>query len=144
MIIFTTYDDPNADRGTSIVSQGCTVRPNLYIPPAGHPNSRRRAPPDPATPSTGVGAGFRGASVSSHITSHAVRMPFLPLVYAALAAAGGCQQIHDRFGGAKTAFNGDSALAYVKPQLAFGPRVPGTPAHEKEADWIIAQKLGRT
>jgi hypothetical protein len=71
-------------------------------------------------------------------------MLFIPLVYAALATLAGCQQIHDRFGGAKTAFKGDSALAYVKPQLAFGPRVPGTPAHEKEADWIIAQMKLRT
>lgn len=74
----------------------------------------------------------------------AVRMFVIPLVGVALATLGGCQQIHDRFGGAKTAFNGDSALAYVKPQLAFGPRVPGTPAHEKEADWIIAQMRKRT
>ncbi|MEI6885871.1 MAG: M28 family peptidase [Bacteroidota bacterium] len=33
-------------------------------------------------------------------------------------------------------FNKDSAYAYVVTQLAFGPRVPGTPAHEKCAGFI--------
>ncbi|MCX6286983.1 MAG: M28 family peptidase [Bacteroidetes bacterium] len=33
-------------------------------------------------------------------------------------------------------FNKDSAYAYVVAQLAFGPRVPGTPAHEKCAEYI--------
>ena len=81
--------------------------------------------------------------ISLHESS-AVRMFVIPFAGVALATLAGCQQIHDRFGGAKTAFNGDSALAYVKPQLAFGPRVPGTAAHEKEAAWIIAQMRKRT
>ena len=59
-------------------------------------------------------------------------------------AASGCDSIKERFGGAKTAFDAKQALEYVKPQLAFGPRVPGTPAHEKEADWIIAAMKQRT
>jgi len=33
-------------------------------------------------------------------------------------------------------FNKDSAYAYVVAQLAFGPRVPGTPAHQKCAEYI--------
>jgi len=41
---------------------------------------------------------------------------------------------HDR-----TAFDGNAALGYVKTQLDFGPRVPGTPPHEKEAEWLVAQ-----
>jgi glutaminyl-peptide cyclotransferase len=44
-----------------------------------------------------------------------------------------------RGGGAKTAFNGDSALAYARTQVAFGPRVPGTDAHKRAGDWIAAQ-----
>ncbi|MEP7382548.1 MAG: M28 family peptidase [Gemmatimonadota bacterium] len=33
-------------------------------------------------------------------------------------------------------FNGETALGYVREQLAFGPRVPGTPAHVAAGDWI--------
>lgn len=45
-------------------------------------------------------------------------------------------------GGGKTAFDGDSAFAYVETQVAFGPRVPGTPGHRKAGDWI-AERLRR-
>jgi glutaminyl-peptide cyclotransferase len=34
------------------------------------------------------------------------------------------------------AFNADSALAFVKAQTDFGPRVPGTDAHEDCAAWL--------
>ena len=34
-------------------------------------------------------------------------------------------------------FNADSALAYVKVQCDFGPRVPGTKAHEECASYLI-------
>lgn len=40
------------------------------------------------------------------------------------------------------AFNADSALAFVKAQTDFGPRVPGTEAHDRCADWLVA-KLGQ-
>src|SRR5215218_7524068 len=33
-------------------------------------------------------------------------------------------------------FDGPSAFAYIQRQLAFGPRVPGTQAHEKMGDWL--------
>ena len=33
-------------------------------------------------------------------------------------------------------FSADSAMAYVAAQCAFGPRVPGTAAHDSCADWI--------
>ncbi|MEI6889369.1 MAG: M28 family peptidase [Bacteroidales bacterium] len=36
-------------------------------------------------------------------------------------------------------FNKDSAYAYVVAQLAFGPRVPGSPAHEKCAEYITTK-----
>jgi hypothetical protein len=36
-------------------------------------------------------------------------------------------------------FNQDSAFAFVKAQLAFGPRVPGSDAHRKCADYLIAK-----
>lgn len=37
------------------------------------------------------------------------------------------------------AFDGDSAYAYVKRQVDFGPRVPNTEAHRKAADWMVAE-----
>ncbi|RXK48913.1 M28 family peptidase [Aquirufa rosea] len=36
-------------------------------------------------------------------------------------------------------FSPDSAYAYVKQQVDFGPRVPGTVAHKNCQDWIIAK-----
>ena len=35
------------------------------------------------------------------------------------------------------AFNQDSAYAYVKKQVDFGPRVPGTETHETCKDWFV-------
>jgi hypothetical protein len=34
-------------------------------------------------------------------------------------------------------FNGDSAYAFVKKQVDFGPRVPGSEAHKKTQQWLI-------
>jgi glutaminyl-peptide cyclotransferase len=33
-------------------------------------------------------------------------------------------------------FDGTTAFGYIERQVAFGPRVPGTPAHEKMGDWL--------
>jgi glutaminyl-peptide cyclotransferase len=33
-------------------------------------------------------------------------------------------------------FDGQSAFGYIERQVAFGPRVPGTEAHEKMGDWL--------
>jgi len=35
------------------------------------------------------------------------------------------------------AFDASSAFDFVKKQVEFGPRVPGTPAHEACADWFV-------
>ena len=48
------------------------------------------------------------------------------------------------FGGPKTGFDGQAALGYVKEHLAFGPRAPGTPAHDSAGAWIVAQMKKRT
>src|SRR5262249_38061753 len=32
--------------------------------------------------------------------------------------------------------DGQAALAYAKAQLDFGPRIPGTPGHQKMAAWL--------
>jgi len=34
-------------------------------------------------------------------------------------------------------FNADTAYAYTAQQVAFGPRIPNTPAQKKCADWLI-------
>jgi len=61
-----------------------------------------------------------------------------------LATVLGCDTVDQfRGGGAKTAFNGDSALAYARVQVNFGPRVPGTPGHRRAGDWIVAQMRAR-
>lgn len=41
-------------------------------------------------------------------------------------------------------FDADSAYAFIDAQVAFGPRVPGTPAHEKCENYIVSslQKFG--
>ncbi len=70
-------------------------------------------------------------------------MPLLPIFFAAVALCG-CDKIQSRFSGPKTAFNGEAAMGYVRAQLAFGPRVPGTAAHRKAGDWIIAEMKKRT
>lgn len=64
-------------------------------------------------------------------------MFLLPLVLLA------CSRERGGGGGARTSFDGATALGYVKTQLDFGPRVPGTPAHVKTGDWIVAQMKTR-
>lgn len=36
-------------------------------------------------------------------------------------------------------FNADSAYHYVATQVAFGPRIPNTPAHEEAADYLVGK-----
>ena len=52
----------------------------------------------------------------------------------ALAVSVGCDKFQS---GPKTDFNADSAYSYAKQQVAFGPRVPGTPGAVKAGDWIV-------
>lgn len=42
-------------------------------------------------------------------------------------------------GGSSVAFDADSALAYLKKQVDFGPRVPNTDAHRLAGDWMISE-----
>ena len=42
-----------------------------------------------------------------------------------------------------TGFSGAAAYQYAAAQVAFGPRVPGTPAAKAAGDWIIAQMKSR-
>ncbi|HEX4573860.1 MAG TPA: hypothetical protein VH158_01920, partial [Gemmatimonadales bacterium] len=36
-------------------------------------------------------------------------------------------------------FDGPRAFGYLEQQMQFGPRIPGTPAHERTGDWILAR-----
>jgi glutaminyl-peptide cyclotransferase len=71
-------------------------------------------------------------------------MPLLPILCTALVALSGCSKLQDRFSGPKTAFDGQAALGYAKQQVDFGPRTPGTPAHDKAGDWITTEMKKRT
>jgi peptidase M28-like protein len=42
-------------------------------------------------------------------------------------------------GGGTKEFNGQQAFSYIERQMAFGHRIPGTPAHRATGDWILAQ-----
>ncbi len=54
------------------------------------------------------------------------------LLIAACGGAGGSQPAAQN-----SDFDGEAALGYVKTQLEFGPRVPGSPGHVKTGDWIV-------
>ena len=42
-----------------------------------------------------------------------------------------------------TGFDGAAAMGYVRAQLGFGARVPGTPAHRAAGDWLVAELAKR-
>jgi glutaminyl-peptide cyclotransferase len=65
--------------------------------------------------------------------------PFLAAALV-LTSAASCDRIRP---GPRTAFDGEQAMAYVREQLAFGPRVPGTEAHRRTGDWIVTQMRQR-
>ena len=62
------------------------------------------------------------------------------MLAAALPLLGACDKLPMR---ARTAFNADSAMSYTRAQVAFGPRVPGTPGAEKAGDWIVTMMKQR-
>ena len=64
----------------------------------------------------------------------------LPILLCALVSIAAC---HDGAVTPKTAFNGAAAFGYVRTQLAFGTRIPGTPGAQQCGDWIIAQMRQR-
>lgn len=49
-----------------------------------------------------------------------------------------CQARAGAGSGAKE-FNGQTAFGYVQQQMAFGPRVPNTPGHQRTGDWLEAE-----
>jgi glutaminyl-peptide cyclotransferase len=68
----------------------------------------------------------------------------ITLLLAALPALAACDRsATDAAVTPKTAFDANAAMAYTKAQLAFGPRVPGTPGASKAGDWIVEQMKQR-
>ena len=60
------------------------------------------------------------------------------LLMAACGGAGGSQAATRT-----TDFDGDAALGYVKTQLDFGPRIPGSQGHKRAGDWIVQMMRAR-
>lgn len=60
------------------------------------------------------------------------------LLMACQAKAGGGSA-----GSNQVEFSGPTALSYVQQQLAFGPRVPNTPGHQKTGDWLLQELRAR-
>jgi glutaminyl-peptide cyclotransferase len=71
-----------------------------------------------------------------------VRMLPLSLLLAALSALTACDKLPGAFG-PKTGFDAKAAMEYTKAQVAFGPRVPGTPQAARAGDWIVAMMKQR-
>lgn len=65
------------------------------------------------------------------------------LLVAAACDRGGVAGGNDAMARATTPFDGERALGYVRTQLDFGPRIPGTEGHRKTGDWITAQMRQR-
>ena len=61
----------------------------------------------------------------------------------ALSAVTACGATSDKPGAAaaksSNEFNADSAMSYIKQQVAFGPRIPGSAASTMTGDWIVAR-----
>ncbi|HEX9108272.1 MAG TPA: hypothetical protein VF832_13610, partial [Longimicrobiales bacterium] len=67
------------------------------------------------------------------------------LVVSSIITAG-CKKSSDGAQGAQSGatqqspappFDENAAFALLKQQVAFGPRVPGTPGHKKQLDWMV-------
>lgn len=61
-------------------------------------------------------------------------------ILGALVVLGGCGGSGDaaqQAGGEARPFDGEAAIGYVREQLAFGPRVPGTEGHRRAGEWIV-------
>ncbi|HMG17649.1 MAG TPA: M28 family peptidase, partial [Gemmatimonadales bacterium] len=55
----------------------------------------------------------------------------------------GCQARAGNGAKSPVEFNGNTAFTYVERQMAFGPRVPNTPGHQKTGDWLLAELRAR-
>jgi hypothetical protein len=76
----------------------------------------------------------RAPSIFPNSPTHTAISRLGRLALLALPLLAACDLLPSR---AKTAFVADSAMSYTRQQLAFGPRVPGTPAAARAGDWIV-------
>ena len=63
------------------------------------------------------------------------RSPPPPRLAACIALAFACTAKSGA--GRPREFDGQRAFGYLQQQMQFGPRIPGTPAHERTGDWIL-------
>jgi hypothetical protein len=84
------------------------------------------------------GSGWLGSTRAAFQAASSVLGPRSLLVIFLVAAC----ETTESFA-AKTAFNGARAMEYVRTQLDFGPRIPGTEGHRRTGDWIVAQMRER-
>jgi Zn-dependent M28 family amino/carboxypeptidase len=66
-------------------------------------------------------------------------MKLVPCIYVLLMPLAACGPGGERV----REFSGDTALAYIQAQVAFGPRVPNTEGHRRAGDWLAAQLATR-
>ena len=69
--------------------------------------------------------------------------PRIALICCVVVALAGCRRSACLFACRKTAFDGSAALVYAKATLSFGPRTPGTGAHDRAGDWITSEMRQR-
>lgn len=78
-----------------------------------------------------------------------MRFSALSIATLALAALGACKEQSGQTAAAATppkphtAFDAQSAMGYVRDQLAFGPRNPGSTGHDREAEWLVTEMRKR-
>jgi Zn-dependent M28 family amino/carboxypeptidase len=78
-----------------------------------------------------------------------IKAPLLITILALISMGAGCNSQRSKKSSQQKAaskpelqtpdFNADSAYHYIEKQVAFGPRVPNTPAHEACARWLEAK-----
>lgn len=69
--------------------------------------------------------------------------PTLLLTVALLAGCDGAEAPAGPTPGRLT-FDGEAAMDLVREQVAFGPRVPGTPGHDAQLQWMLAKLAEET
>mgnify|MGYP002630170239 CR=1 FL=1 len=74
---------------------------------------------------------------SARRTAFTLAALFVASPVASACSKGGDAQATGAFN-APSEFNSDSAMSYVRQQVAFGPRVPGTVGWQQTGDWIVA------
>ena len=85
-------------------------------------------------------------SRTTHRAARSRRLALAPALALALVGTIACAQSNGTQAQSATsgpAFNADSAYALLAKQVAFGPRVPGTPGHAAQLQWMTAYLRAR-